>query len=448
MLIGIALPIMVQNGITNFVSLLDNLMVGRLGTEPVSAVAIVNQIMFVYFLCIFGGLSGAGIFTAQFFGKGDEEGIKNTIRYKMILGSILVIVSACVMWFFGDKIISLFLHESEDGGDLGLTLDLGLNYLHIIIFTLPLIMLTNAYAGTLRECGRTVLPMAAGLVSVACNLTFNYLLIYGRFGFPELGVNGAAIATLIARTIEFLTIRIWITFNKDKVPYFRGVYKTFKIPGSQLSKFILTGTPLLLNETLWSLGIFLLSQAYSLRGLNVVAGQNIANTINNVFNIFFIATGDAVAIIVGRYLGEGDMKKAKDTDNKIIASSLMLAATVGAFLLFTAKIYPMLYNVSDEAKTLGMLFITVQALFYPKDAFLHTSYFTIRAGGKTIVTFLFDSVFMMLVSVPAAFFLSRYTQMNVIMIFAVVHSLDFIKCIVGYVILRKNLWMRNIVSKI
>ena len=448
MLAGIALPIMVQNGITNFVSLLDNLMVGRLGTESVSAVAIVNQIMFVYYLCIFGGLSGAGIFTAQFFGKTDDEGIRNTVRYKLMLGTLLVIISALIMGLKGDGIISLFLHESSDGGDLALTLDLGLQYLHIIMITLPLVMLTNVYAGTLRECGQTVIPMNAGLISVAVNLVFNYLFIYGKFGFPELGVRGAAFATVIARVVEFLVIRIWILKNRDRLSYFRGVYKTFKVPLNQLKSFVVTGMPLLVNETLWSLGIFFLSQAYSLRGLNVVAGQNIANTINNVFNIAFIATGDAVAIIVGKYLGAGDMEKARDTDNKIIATSLIVAAVLGIFLLATAGLYPIPYNVTDEAKALGTLFIMVQAVFYPKDAFLHTSYFTIRAGGKTLVTFLFDSVFMVVVSVPVAFILSYFTSMNVIMIFAVVHALDFIKCIIGYVILRKGLWMRNIVSKI
>lgn len=448
MLLGVALPIMVQNGITNFVSLLDNLMVGALSTEAYSAVAIVNQIMFVYFLCIFGGLSGAGIFTAQFFGKGDHEGIRNTFRYKLILGTVLCIASALIMWFAGDKIIGLFLNESEDGGDLVLTLEYGLGYLHLIMLTLPLVMITNVYVGTLRECGETVLPMKAGLVSVVVNLVFNYLLIYGKFGLPAMGVYGAAIATVIARVVEFAIIRIWVIRHPEKTPYLKGVYRTLKVPATQFVKYFTTGFPLLINETLWSLGIFLLSQAYSLRGLNVVAGQGIANTINNCFNIAFIATGDAVAIIVGRLLGAGDMEKARDTDNKIIATSVMLGTTVGIIMFLTANLYPIPYNVTPEAKALGAMFIMVQALFYPKDAFLHTSYFTIRAGGKTVVTFLFDSVFMVVVSVPLAYCLSRFTSMNVIAIFAIVHAADLIKCVVGAVILKKGLWMKNIVSKL
>ena len=448
MLVGVALPIMVQNGITNFVSLLDNLMVGALSTEAYSAVAIVNQIMFVYFLCIFGGLSGAGIFTAQFFGKGDHEGIRNTIRYKLILGTVLCVASALIMWFAGDKIIGLFLNESEDGGDLVLTLEYGLGYLHLIMITLPLVMITNVYVGTLRECGETVLPMKAGLISVVVNLVFNYILIYGKLGLPAMGVYGAAIATVIARVVEFSIIRVWVIRHSEKTPYMKGVYRTLKVPAQQFIKYFTTGFPLLMNETLWSLGIFLLSQAYSLRGLNVVAGQGIANTINNCFNIAFIATGDAVAIIVGRLLGAGDMEKARDTDNKILATSVMLGTAVGLIMFLTANLYPIPYNVTDEAKALGAMFIMVQALFYPKDAFLHTSYFTIRAGGKTVVTFLFDSVFMMLVSVPVAYCLSRFTSMNVIAIFAIVHAADLIKCAVGAVILKKGLWMKNIVSKL
>ena len=448
MLIAVALPIMIQNGITNFVSLLDNLMVGALGTEPFSAVGIVNQIMFVYFLCIFGGLSGAGIFTAQFYGKGDNEGIRNTFRYKIMLGTLLCLMSALIMWFAGDKIIGLFLNESESEGDLQLTLEYGLGYLHIIMLTLPLVLMTNVYAGTLRECGETVLPMKAGLASVVVNLVFNYILIYGKLGLPAMGIYGAAVATVIARVAEFLIIRIWVIRHPEKTPYLKGVYKTLKVPAVQLGKFFTTGFPLLINETLWSLGIFLLSQAYSLRGLDVVAGQGIANTINNCFNIAFIATGDAVAIIVGRLLGAGEMEKARETDNKILATSVMLGTTVGLLLLLTSGLYPMLYNVTDEAKALGTMFIVVQALFYPKDAFLHTSYFTIRAGGKTVITFLFDSFYMVVVTVPLAYCLSYFTSLNVIAIFAIVHAADLIKCAVGAVILKKGLWMKNIVSKL
>ena len=442
----VAVPIMVQNGITNFVSLLDNIMIGRVGTEQMSGVAIVNQIMFIYFLMMFGGLSGVGIFTAQYYGYKDDNGIRNTFRFKLWMGLIITAFALVVMHFFGSDLIGLFLNESEGGGDLAATLGYGLGYMHIIFLGMPVLFVSITYSSTLRECGETLVPMKAGMAAVFVNLVFNYLLIYGKFGFPKLGVNGAAIATDLSRVVECAIIVIWLHRHSSTHTYVRGVYRTLKVPLSSAKKFFVTGAPLLVNETLWALGIFLQSQAYSLRGLNAVAGQNIANTINNVFNIAFIAMGDAVAIIVGQLLGAGNMKEAKKTDTWIITSSVFIGTGIMLLMLLTAPLFPKLYNTNDEARHLAALFLVAMAVKTPFEAFLHTTYFTLRSGGKTIITFFFDSFFMCVVSVPTAFILSRYTNLHVIAIFASVQAMDLIKCVIGYVMVRKNVWMRNIVQ--
>ena len=158
----------------------------------------------------------------------------------------------------------------------------------------------------------------------------------------------------------------------------------------------------------------MLTQCYSIRGLNVVASLNISNTINNVFNIVFIALGDSVAIIVGQLLGAGDMKKARDTDNKMIAFSVMCCTCVAMVMFVMAPLFPMLYNTNDEARELAKYLIMLTAFFMPQNAFLHATYFTLRSGGKTIITFPSDSVFIWCVSVPIAFVLSRYTGIHVL----------------------------------
>ena len=318
--------------------------------------------------------------------------------------------------------------------------------MRIIFFSMPLVFVSFTYSSTLRECGETMVPMRAGLTAVFVNLVFNYLLIYGKLGFPKMGVYGAAIATGISRAVECAIIVIWLHTHTKIHPYIRGLYSSVRIPLPVVRKFFVTGAPLLVNETLWSTGIFLLNQAYSLRGLNVVAGQNIASTINNVFNISFIALGDAIAIIVGQLLGAGKMKEAKDTDTKIIAAAIMIGCVVTAVMVLTAPLFPRLYNTNPEARKLATMFLIVMGLTTPKEAFLHTTYFTIRSGGKTLITFVFDSVFMCLVSVPVAYILSRFTGLHVIAIFAIVHALDLIKCEVGYVLVKKNVWMKNIVA--
>lgn len=446
MILAVAVPIMIQNGISNFVSLLDNIMVGQIGTEQMSGVAIVNQLMFIYFLCIFGGLAGAGIFTAQYFGNEDIEGVRHTFRYKFWMALILTVLAFCVLFFYGESLINLFLNDSEDGGDLVATLHYAKKYLNVIFFGLPGIMISQVYISTMRECGETVVPMKAGLAAVFVNLVLNYILIYGAFGMPKLGVVGAGIATSISRYVEAAIVIIWTHRHKDKNEYIVGIYKTMKVPAALVAKFFVKGAPLLVNEALWSIGTSVLMQCYSVRGLNVVAGINIANTINNMFNIVFIALGDSIAIIIGQLLGAGKLEEARDTDNKLIAFSVLCCVGIATVMFITAPLFPKLYNTTDDVRHLAYLFIRVQAVFMPQAAFLHGAYFTLRSGGKTIITFIFDSVFIFCVSVPVAYCLSHFTTMYVIYIFAAVQLAELLKAIIGFILLKKGVWLNNMVA--
>lgn len=444
MVLAIAVPIMVQNGITNFVSLLDNIMIGQIGTEQMSGVAIVNQLLMVYYLCIFGGLAGAGIFTAQYFGQKDDEGIRQTFRYKFWMALILTTGAVLFLLLAGDGLIRMYLNGSSDGGDLQAALHYGKNYLYVMLFGLPAFMAVQAYVSTLRECGETVVPMKAGIAAVFVNLCLNYLLIYGKFGLPELGVVGAGVATVISRYVEAGIVIVWTHRHKEKNPYIVGIYRTLKVPGHLAGKYFIKGAPLLINETMWSAGMAMLTQCYSIRGLEVIAGLNIANTINGVFNVVFIAMGDAVAIIIGQLLGAGKMEEARDTDNKIIAFSVGSCVCIAALMVLIAPLFPRIYNTTDEVRALAVQFIIAQAIFMPQAAFMHAAYFTLRSGGKTIVTFLFDSVFVWCVSVPVAYVLSRFTPIPVIAIFAMVQIADWIKCGIGFVLVKKGVWLQNI----
>ena len=444
--LAVSVPIMVQSGITNFVSLLDNIMVGRTGTEPMSGVAIVNQLIFVFYLCCFGGFAGAGIFTAQYYGAEDDEGIRHTFRYKLWLGAALLASAVLIFIFFGNELISLYLRGTDDGGDPAAALMYGGGYLKIMLLGLPAFTVVQIYANTLRECGETVVPMRAGIAAVFVNLVFNYLLIYGKFGFPELGVNGAAIATVMSRYVEMSVVVIWTHRHKDKCPYIKGVYKKITVPFSLVKKYFITGAPLLVNEFLWSAGMAMLAQCYSTRGLNVVAAENISNTVSNVFNVVFFAMGDAIAIIIGQHLGAERYDKAKEETTKIITFSVFIATGVAIVIAATSHLFPMIYNTSPEAKKIAAQFLIAQAVFTPQIALLHTTYFTMRSGGKTVITFLFDSVFMWVISVPLAFVLSRYTNLYVIWIFVFLQMAEWIKCIVGIILLKKGVWMNNIVT--
>lgn len=446
MVLLIAVPIMIQNGITNFVSLLDNIMIGRVGTEQMSGAAIVNQLIFVYNLCIFGGVSGAGIFTAQFYGQGDTEGVRQTFRFKLWLAILLTTATIVLFLTAGPNLIQFYLNGEGKAADAAAILSYGSQYLYVMLLGLPAFLVSQVYASTLRECGETVLPMKAGIVSVLVNLTFNYFLIYGKFFFPELGVTGAAIATVLSRYVEAAIIVTVTHRHSDKNTFASGLYRTLKVPADLCKKIAVKGSPLLFNETLWAAGMAMLTQCYSVRGLNVVAGLNISNTINNVFNIVFIALGDSVAIIVGQLLGAGKMKEARDTDNKMIAFSVFCCTCVALIMLILSPLFPQLYNTTPEVRLLARDFIMITAIFMPQNAFLHACYFTLRSGGKTVITFLFDSVFIWCVSVSIAYILSRFTGLSVLAIYTMVQLADLIKCVIGFILVKKGIWLQNIVS--
>ena len=208
MAIKVTLPIMLQNLITNFVSLLDNLMVGALGTEQMSGVSIVNQLLFIFNLAIFGALSGAGIFTSQFYGKKDDDGIRYTIRYKLGITLLIFLAGIVIFNTLDERLISLYLHESDGAGDIALTLSYAQNYLKTMLWGLLPFCVAQIFSSTLRETGETVAPMVAGFIAVAVNCCFNWVLIFGKLGFPALGVEGAAIATITSRYVECIAIII------------------------------------------------------------------------------------------------------------------------------------------------------------------------------------------------------------------------------------------------
>lgn len=446
MVLGVVVPIMVQNGITNFVSLLDNIMVGRVGTEPMSGVAIVNQLMFVFNLAVFGAISGAGIFGAQFYGCGRTEGVRHTFRFKLIIVTVLT-VGACLLFFFGgDMLIKLYLHGEENKEALEAALHYGKQYLLIMLLSMPPFALEQSYTSTLRECGETVLPMKAGIIAVIINLCLNGVLIFGMFGFPAMGVAGAAIATVIARYVEMTIVIVWTHKHADRYPFITGAYKSLYIPGNLVSKVLIKGMPLMINEVLWAAGMATLMQCYSVRGLDAVAGLNISSTISNLFSVVYISMGNAVAIIIGQLLGAGKMKEARDTDTKLIVFSVVSCAAVGGVLAVLAPLFPQMYKTTDTVKELATSFIRIIAIYIPMCAFLNACYFTLRAGGKTIVTFIFDSVFMWCVSIPFAFILSRYTAIPIVPLYLYCQMIELIKCIIGFILVRKGVWITNIVA--
>ena len=444
-ILSIAIPIIIQNGITNFVNLLDNIMVGQVGTIPMSGVSIVNGVLFVFNLCIFGASSGAGIFTAQFHGCRDDEGVRNTFRFKFLVCLALTVVGVLLFTFGGQSIIGLYLTGDGDAAMAQGALEYGMKYLRIMIWGFLPFALSNAYSSTLRETGVTLVPMGAGICAVVVNLILNYVLIFGHFGAPAMGVEGAALATVISRFVELIIVAFWTHAHPDRHRYIQGAFRSFRIPRNLLRNIIRKGMPLLVNEFFWASGMAIMNQCYSTCGLDVVPALNISRTLFEVGSVVFLSLGNAVGIIMGQMLGAGLHKDEIRTHNrKLMAFATIVGGSFGVLMIAFSHLFPLLYNTTDEVRLLAARLICVSGLMMPFNSYTNASYFTLRSGGQTLVTFLFDSCFVWGVCVPLAFCLSRFTGISILPLYFIIQATDWIKCALGAYMIRQGKWIQNL----
>ncbi len=444
--LALVLPIIAQNLISNFVNLLDNVMVGQVGTLEMSGVAIANQLIFVFNLAIFGAVSGAGIYGAQFAGAKDWEGLRQTFRFKLLVSFGITIVGVSVIVLFDNPIISLYLTGEGNPADAASMLLFGKQYLHIMLWGLLPFALTQSYSSTLRETGHTMLPMLASMTAVLVNLVFNYILIYGKFGFPKLGVEGAAIATVLSRFVELGIVAIRAHSNHKKFFFMKGVYRHFRIERKLAGSIATKSLPLLANELFWSLGMTTLMQIFSTCGLMVVAGLNIASTITNLFNVFFISTGVAVGVMVGQALGANDICLAKRNAWKLIFFSVGICVVIGSALAISSGFIPNIYKTEAPVRLLATGFMRTSAMYMVFNGITHCCYFTIRSGGKTFITMLFDSVYTWVICVPFTYVMVRYTGLPIELLYPLCYLTDVLKCIIGVLVVRTGHWAKNMVD--
>ena len=374
------------------------------------------------------------------------DGMRHTFRYKMIFGVLCSAVAVLIYLFFGENFIASFLKGESNGGDLALTLKSGTAYLDIMLWGLPPFAFVQIYAGTLRESGETRAPMFAGICAILTNLFGNWVLIFGNLGAPALGVEGAAIATVISRYLELLIVVVHAHRHTDRYRFFSGAYRSLYVPGRLAGRITRTAAPLLVNEILWSLGVTFINQFYSSRGLNAVAALNITGTAWNLFCVIMFAMGSAVSIMVGQRLGAGKIDEARDVDRKLIFLTEVIHALIGLLMILAAPLVPRMYNVDANVMDLTRQLLIIAGLSLPIHSFAHVTYFTIRSGGRTVITFLFDAAYTWVVTVPLAFCLTRYTDLSIIQIYFCVQFIDIMKAVIGLLMLRSGFWARNVVN--
>ena len=442
--LAVSIPIMIQNGITSFVSMLDNVMIGALGTEAMSGVSIVNQLLFIFGMMIFGAGAAGGIFTSQYHGAGDTEGVKHTFRMKTYINLAIALGAILLLAFFGTEAISLFLHSGDSEGDLALTLAYGEEYLWIMLLSIVPYAMSQVYSSTLRETEEANLPVYSGIIAIAVNCSLNAVLIFGLFGAPALGVKGAAIATVISRFVELFFLVAVVYIKREKYRFIKGAFSSFFVPGTLIASIVKKGFPLMFNELLWALAMTMRNQCISTAGLDAVAAMNIQSTMFNVLNIAYMALGNAIAIIIGNLLGGGRLEEAKDADRKLLVFATMAGAVMGILQIASAPFFPLIYNTSNSVRQLATYMLITSALSMPLNALAVSTYYTLRSGGLALLTMLFDCVYAWVLTVPAAFVFSELINVGIHWLFAIVTFVECSKCILGVILVTRVKWARKL----
>ena len=439
---AVILPLMLQNVVTNFVSLLDNIMVGQTGTASMSGVAVVGQLFFIFYLIIFGTVSGPGIFCAQFWGAGDTRSFKAAFRYKLLTAVFMCAATMGVFFLWGEPLVRLYLTGGET--ETAEVLGYAMGYMRIMIWGMLPYTVSTVYASTLREQGRTVAPMAASWTAVGVNLFLNWVLIFGKLGAPVMGARGAAVATVISRLVEMGVNMLWSHLKARQVRFTQKMLEGFPMPGALLKNLTLKSVPLMLNEALWCIGTATLTQIYSTRGIAVIASLNIAYVLMDLFTAVAFSVGTSIGILVAQELGAGQTEKAVDMDRKLLALGLFISLAICGVMLTASGMFPRFYNTTPEIRALAAKLIRLMALVLPLDCLAHGSYFTMRSGGKTLVTFLFDSGFSWAVNVPVAYCVAHFTALGILPLYAISAFTVIFKCIIGLTLVHKKYWVNTL----
>ena len=446
----ITIPIVLQNLLNNLVNLVDTLMIGKLGETSIAAVGLANKLFFVFALLMFGVGSGASVLASQYWGKGEPLNIKRVLRISLILGIGGSLLFAIPGFFFPELVMSIFT-------PLEGTISLGAKYLVIIVFSYPLTAVTMTYISILRSMNYVKLPVIITSISILVNVFFNYTLIYGKLGFPMLGVSGAALATLIARLVEFLALLFLVYRHKagdGKLGDFVHLqYDKLKAKGEPflnklfLKRYFSTAAPVIANEFIWGLGVTMYSLVYGRMGDAATAAITITNTVEQVSLVFFFGICHAAAVLLGNELGSNQLKKAEEHAKNYMVMMFILSV-IGAIIVFIAKDPVVaLFEVSDQVLDYVKLCITVFALYMPIRMLNTLIIVTIlRSGGDTKASLILDMTSVWLIGIPMAILGGLVLELPIYIVYAMILIEEVYKLILSYIRYKQKKWLKNIVA--
>lgn len=434
--VKIACPVALQGMLNTIINLVDTLMIGTLGATAIAAVGLANKVFFVFSLLIFGIASGSGIMAAQYWGTKDVQNIRKVLGLSIALamGGAACFVLPAIL--FPQGVMSIF--TTSQG-----SIELGAKYLRIAALTYPFIALTNVFVAMLRSVNQVKAPVLTSCIAIGINIILNYILIFGSFGAPRLGVVGAALATLTARMIEAGLVLGYVYVGRS--PVAGGLRELFGWSRSFMRRLFWISFPVILNEFMWGLGTTLYSLAYGRMGDEAVAAITIATPIQDIVVVLFQGLSAATAVILGNELGAGKLKRAERyAVNFFTLQFLVTLAAAGVVLLIRQPIIS-LYRIPESVAQDASRCILVFAAFMVPKMFNYVNVVgVLRSGGDTKMCLFLDTSGVWFIGVPLAFLGALVWKLPIYWVYALVLSEEIYKAILGFWRYRQKKWLRNL----
>ena len=439
--LAIAVPIMLQQLIQSLVSLVDNFMVAGLGDVSMSGVNVAGQILFVFMVFLNTVCMTGGIFMTQFFGAGDGEGMGQAFRFKLVMGLAAFVPYFLVTIVFPRAVMSLMLIGNTQAD---LILNEAVKYMHIMFLMGIPYTISVCIATSLRDMGQVKIPLYVTMAAMLTNAVLNWILIYGHFGFPRMGVRGAAYATVIARAFEF--ILFIVVYSRLKPAFMIRLADFFKINGRLFRETLKKGALILFCEMVWVFSETITTAVYNGRGgADVVSGMAAGFSIANLLFVAFGGIYSATGVILGKSLGAGKLEKARTEKTWLLSGAAVFGLFVMLFGFGTTLIVPVVYGrLSASAVKICRDMVTLIAILMPFWLYMNTQQAIARAGGDTAMGFYVDGLLTLFVMIPMVLLLGKYTLIGPVMMYACVKVIDLMKVVIFHFWLKRERWLKNL----
>lgn len=439
-LLTLSLPIAFQNLINTTLNAIDNIMIGSLGSATIAAVGFANQIFTVLSTLLFGICTGCCIFISQFYGKKDFDNLKRSITLNIIGVLIVSAIFTIIAWFFPNQLIALFTHDSN-------VIELGGKYMHLVAVSYIPMAISFAYSSAMRSVGKSTIPLYISILSIFVNAFFNYMFIFGKFGAPAMGVEGAAIGTILARVCEVI-LNLVITYTK--IPDIQVFPKHLtSISSMFLKRFIRITAPVIGNEGLWSVGIAIYAAIFGRLSTDAVAAINITKVLENMMMVFFMGMGNAAGIMIGQKIGANDEESAVQYANTFTLIVPILSIVFCGATLLIRPLFLSFYDVEPHIKELTFQLIALTALVIPFKGINYVHIVgSMRSGGDTVACLIIDAMGVWAISIPLMLLSGMLLNLDVRIVYLCSLSEEFVKSAIVLWRIKSNKWIKNLVHDI